>query len=98
MAPNHPLYTAYLGMVAFLYFAWFWTHGGQTLGMRAWRIRLAGRGGEPVTWSLALLRFLGAAVSLACAGAGYLWVLVDRERMTWHDRLSATVLTVEAKA
>ena len=27
-------------MAHYLFFAWFWTHGGQTLGMRAWKLRL----------------------------------------------------------
>ena len=92
-----PLYTLYLFAVSFLYFAWAWTRGGQTLGMRAWRLRLVRRDGLPVTWGLAALRFLAALLSWAVAGAGFLWVLVDSDRLSWHDRLSATHLILEPR-
>ena len=82
----------YLVMVCFLFFGWFWTHGGQTLGMRAWRLRLVGPGGSPVSWRHAAVRFLGAALSWAPLGAGFWWSLVDPEKLTWHDRLSGTRL------
>ncbi len=32
IAPNNAAYSAYLLGLSFLYFGWFWTHGGQTLG------------------------------------------------------------------
>jgi uncharacterized RDD family membrane protein YckC len=75
---------------AWLFFAWFWTHGGQTLGMRAWRLQLVRADGGPVRWSQTLRRFAGAALSVAAFGLGFLWVLVDPQRLTWHDHLSGT--------
>ena len=39
-AIQHFLYKVFLFFVSFLFFDWFWRHGGQTLGMRAWRIRV----------------------------------------------------------
>jgi uncharacterized RDD family membrane protein YckC len=91
IGPHHPLYTAYLLSIAFLYFAWPWVHGGQTLGMRAWRIRVQQRSGAPVTWGQALARFVAAIASWLALGLGFLWALVGSERLTWHDRLSETV-------
>jgi len=55
---NNPLFTTYLFLVSFFFFAWFWTHGGQTLGMRAWRLRLQLQSAGPIGWWHALLRFL----------------------------------------
>ena len=97
--PNEPLYTTYLIGVSFLYFGWFWTHGGQTLGMRAWRLRIEPETGGPVSWKLALMRFGSAILSWLPLGAGYLWMLIDRRGLTWHDRLSGTrvILTPKAK-
>ncbi len=92
--PNNPLFTTYLFLVAFFFFAWFWTHGGQTLGMRAWRIRVQQRDGSPITLWQALLRFLGALASWACLGLGFLWILFDQERQSWHDRFSETILVM----
>lgn len=88
--PGQPIYTAYLIAVSFVYFAWFWTHGGQTLGMRAWRVTLRTRDGSAVTWRHALVRSVAAVLSWIPCGAGFLWGLFDRERLTWHDRLSGT--------
>ena len=39
------------------YFVWFWMHGGQTLAMKTWRIRLVGPNGAPVALGRALARY-----------------------------------------
>lgn len=90
IAPGQGWYEAYLLAVAFGYFGWFWTHGGQTLGMRSWRLRLVGDARKSATWGQALLRFAGACVSWLVFGAGFLWVLVDRQGLAWHDHISGT--------
>jgi len=79
------------------FFTWFWTHGGQTLGMRAWRLKLLSRDGQAVTLRQALVRLAGALLSLLPAGLGLLWVLIDPQRCAWHDRLSDTRLIVLPK-
>jgi len=88
----HPLFQLYLGLVMMGFFLGFWLRGGQTLGMRAWQIRLRDRRGEPVRPAQALARFLGALLSWLSLGLGYLWMLLDREGLSWHDRLSGTRL------
>jgi uncharacterized RDD family membrane protein YckC len=95
---HHPLFTSYIFFVCFFFFGWFWTHGGQTLGMRAWRVRVVRHdGGGPISWWQALLRFLVAIASWLALGAGFLWSLFDKERRTWHDIYSETVLVVLPK-
>jgi len=66
------------------YFLWCWLRGGQTLAMRAWRIRLV-----DVTPRKALVRFVLAAALLPLS---ILWALVDRDRQFLHDRLAGTRL------
>ncbi len=83
-------YTAYLVALSFGYFGWFWTHGGQTLGMRSWRLRLVGAGQDGASWRQALVRFVSACFSWLAFGAGFVWLLVDPDRLTWHDRVSRT--------
>lgn len=86
----HPyLRLVYFILVSAGFFGWFWTHGGQTLGMRAWGLRLSGPNGAPVQWSQALLRF---AAGLLSGGLGLFWVLWDPEGRALHDRWSATWL------
>lgn len=82
----------YLLTIIFIYLGWQWTHGGQTLGMKAWHLQAVSHNHTPLDWRLAGLRFLAALLSTAAAGLGYIWLLIDRDRLAWHDRLSGTRL------
>ena len=57
---GNPLITTYLLVVSFMFFGWFWTHGGQTLGMRAWKLRVQQYTGEAIKWWQAIIRFVTA--------------------------------------
>lgn len=83
-------------LVAFAFFGGFWRAGGQTIGMRAWRIRVIRDNGERLRWRDAALRYLVAIVSWAALGLGFAWSLFDRERRTWHDIASNTRLVRDA--
>ena len=72
------------------FYVGFWTHGGQTLGMLAWRIRAQSRDGSPMSVRQALLRFLCAWPSFFLFGLGFLWLYFDPEGDAAHDRLSRT--------
>ena len=71
-------------MVLAAYFLWCWLRGGQTLAMRAWKIRLV-----DVTPGKAIARFLIAAALLPLS---VVWALFDRDRQFLHDRLAGTRL------
>jgi uncharacterized RDD family membrane protein YckC len=94
---SNPIYTIYMFLISFSFYAWFWTHGGQTLGMRIWRIRVQNPDGTPIGLWQAMLRFLVAIASWGAFGLGFLWSLWDREKLTWHDRYSMTVLVIMPK-
>jgi len=101
-SPDRPLWLlstlrVSLLLVTFMFFAGFWTHGGQTLGMRAWRLKLISASGDPVTWKQALWRFAAAIPSIGAFGLGLIWMLLDKERCAVHDRLSGTRLILLAK-
>jgi uncharacterized RDD family membrane protein YckC len=72
------------------YFVVSWARGGQTIGMRAWRLRVVDASGANLHWLRALLRFVVALVSLAALGAGFWWALVDAQGRTWHDIVAST--------
>lgn len=93
----HPFFTIYLFLVSFAFYGWFWTHGGQTLGMKVWNIRVQNREGGAITLWQAALRFVVALLSLGALGLGFLWSLIDKEKLTWHDRYSMSVLVVLPK-
>lgn len=86
------IYFIYLSVWSFLFFGWQWTHGGQTLGMRAWKIKILDVNNKPVTWLLSGKRFLLAMMSWAIFGLGFIWGLFDPEKLTFHDRYSGTRL------
>lgn len=88
---------ALLALSAFAFFAFFWTRGGMTLGMQAWRLRVQTLDGCSITLLQALQRFLVAGLSLALFGLGHVWVLFDRERRSWPDIVSGTRVVVLPK-
>ena len=88
----YPYYISCLLIISFCFYGWFWTHGGQTLGMKTWKMKLQQSNGQSITWALALIRFIAALISWSAAGLGYLWSLFHPQRRTWHDIASHCVL------
>ena len=62
-----PIFYSYLFIVTWFFFAWFWTHGGQTLGLRSWSLRLQTTEGKAINWTQSLLRFLIAGTPWVAA-------------------------------
>lgn len=89
---GNPIFLLYLLMVSLFFYGWFWTHGGQTLGMRAWKVYLVGQSQIEVTWKQASVRFCVAILSWLCVGVGFLWQWLSKEKLSWHDLLSGTQL------
>ena len=75
-----------------LYASGSWRRGGQTLGMRPWRLTVVMADGSRPTRRAAWLRYSVGTLSLLAAGLGFWWALVDRDRLAWHDRASGTRL------
>jgi uncharacterized RDD family membrane protein YckC len=83
-------YQLYLVLVAGAYFTWQWMRGGQTLPMKTWRLKLVRRDGGALTLRDAAVRYTGALISVAALGCGFLWALLDPERLFLHDRIART--------
>jgi uncharacterized RDD family membrane protein YckC len=88
----YPLYVIVVVGLSYLYFAWFWIHGGQTLGMKTWRVQLVSQDEIAIDWKLTVIRFISAIFSWGFFGLGFLWALFDKNRRCWHDISSKTVL------
>ncbi|MCK5896710.1 MAG: RDD family protein [Cocleimonas sp.] len=86
------LFFVYLLAFGYFFFGWFWTHGGQTLGMRAWKLEVITFEGQSINWTQALFRYVYSIISWIPLGAGYLWMLVDKNKLMFHDRVSKTVI------
>ena len=77
-------------LVIYGFFVGFWSRSGRTLGMQSWRLQLETEDGSEVGIYTANIRFFAALLSLLPAGLGFLWSLWDRDKLTWHDRISKT--------
>jgi uncharacterized RDD family membrane protein YckC len=88
---QYTLFTAMLGS-AFLFFGWFWTNSGQTIGMQAWKIRIVNNDGSSISWRQVLLRYVTAPAALALAGIGYWWSLFDAQKRSWPDIVSGSMV------
>ena len=84
------LFQIYLWLVFGFYFLWCWLRGGQTLPMKAWKLRVISADGQGITATQATLRYLYAWISLLSLGIGFLWAFMDKDRQFLHDRLART--------
>ncbi|WP_296219436.1 RDD family protein [Pseudomonas sp. UBA2684] len=80
-----PLLSTLLVLSLFGFFGKFWTHTGQTLGMQVWGVRIQNSDGTAITLWQALLRFIVAIGSWLCLGLGFLWILWNKDKRSWHD-------------
>jgi uncharacterized RDD family membrane protein YckC len=73
-----------------IYFVWYWHHGGQTLAMQTWQLKIIGVDGKPPRLKQLILRYVLSWPSLLFYGAGMIWACFDRDRQFLHERLSGT--------
>lgn len=75
------------------FFMWFWRNGGQTIGMRAWRLRLFSTNEHPMGYGRTFIRIL-----CSLGGLGTLLVLLDfKNKQSLQDRLASTEMLVLSK-
>ncbi|MEQ1635647.1 MAG: RDD family protein [Methylococcales bacterium] len=85
--PSQTFYPLYLVSVSFIFFGWFWTHGGQTPGSRAWKIKVLTLEQHPLTWRQAAMRFLSILLTL---GLDLIWLLVNKRYLALYERWSGS--------
>ena len=73
-----------------LYYVFFWSLTGQTIGQRVMGLRVVRLDGRRLGFWLSLVRWIGCQVCILTLGIGFLWVLGDNRRMGWHDKLART--------
>ncbi len=83
-------YRVVLALVVYAFFVGFWSRSGRTLGMQSWRLQLETADGGMPSITTASLRFFAAIISFLPLGLGFLWQVWDRDKLTWHDRISHT--------
>ena len=79
---------AFFAVLAYHVALWSWI--STTVGGIICRVRLVRTDRTPLQFSDALVRGLAGIFSLAVAGLGWLWILWDERRQSWHDRVAGT--------
>lgn len=95
--PGARSFQIYLISLWVLFYTYFWTRGGQTAGMIAWRLKIVSTNHQPIKLTQALTRFLLSIPSLLFLGVGLIWAIFDKDSLTLYDRLSGTRLIVVPK-
>jgi uncharacterized RDD family membrane protein YckC len=83
-------YRVLLVLVLGIYLTWGWVKGGQSLGMRPWRLWVVSTDGRPLTWGRAWLRYLVAILGWLPFGAGHWWPVLETHGRSWHDLAAGT--------
>jgi len=100
--PNRPLPLSSLIVICTLvfsvaYYVVAWSRTGQTVGKTMLGIKIVGADGKPLSGGKAFLRYIGYLVSGIVFALGFIWVLFDRKRQGWHDKMAGTYV-VDADA
>lgn len=77
------------------YFTFFHSYNGQTVGKLVCGIRVVDIKGKNISIFKSLVRFFGYYLSLYCLGFGFLWVLIDKNRQGWHDKLAGSIVVLK---
>jgi uncharacterized RDD family membrane protein YckC len=77
----------FLWLTVGVYFVWCWRKKGQTLAMQTWQLKLLNPEAQLLTLKAAIVRYVLANFSLMIFGLGFLWAIVDRDRLFLHDRM-----------
>ena len=90
----------FLWLVTGAYFVWCWTKTGQTLATKTWKIKLVSQNlakqnitnqqNVNLNMQQAMIRYALASASVLACGLGFVWALVDKDRLFLHDRLLKT--------
>jgi len=74
------------------YFTWFHGAGGRTPGKMLFGLRVVQASGEPATFGVAFLRWVGYLISGLFFCLGFLWIAFDGRKQGWHDKIAATIV------
>jgi uncharacterized RDD family membrane protein YckC len=74
------------------YGALMWKLRGTTVGGIVCNLQVVRLDGREIDWPTAVVRALSCFLSLVVAGLGFIWMVFDDERQTWHDKIAGTVV------
>ncbi|HTT57464.1 MAG TPA: RDD family protein [Opitutaceae bacterium] len=80
------------GLLAAAYAAVLWKLRGTTVGGSIFHLKVVRLDDRPLDWTAAIVRALGCLISLVVIGLGFLWVVFDDGKQSWHDKIAGTTV------
>jgi uncharacterized RDD family membrane protein YckC len=77
-----------------VYGAIMWKLKGTTIGGIVCGLQVVRLDGRPIDWPTAIVRALSCFLSLFAIGLGFIWVALDEERQSWHDKIAGTTVVL----
>jgi uncharacterized RDD family membrane protein YckC len=85
-------------IVSLAYFSYFeGSQSGQTIGKKALGIRVIDfAAGGALGFGRGFIRWISRILSTIPCFLGYFWMLWDKEKQTWHDKIATSVVVPES--
>ena len=77
-------------IISIFYFTYFFGTTGQTPGKQVMKIKVVTVDGSPLTYGVGFLRWFGYLVSGLTFGIGFLWILIDKNKQGFEDKIAKT--------
>jgi uncharacterized RDD family membrane protein YckC len=88
----------YLPPIAAAYGALLWKWRSTTIGGIVCNLKVVRLDDRPIDWSTCIVRALGCVLSVTAVGLGFIWIAIDDDRQSWHDKIAGTVVVRLPKA
>lgn len=80
------IFQIYLWLISGVYLTYCWTSSGQTLAMRAWKLKIISSRGH-LTNKLAWIRYVFVTFSALAGAIGFIWALANKKHIYLHDQI-----------
>jgi uncharacterized RDD family membrane protein YckC len=80
----------FIFIINIAYYTYFHGNTGQTPGKMICKLKVVRVNGEPLGYGRAFLRWVGYLASWAAFALGFLWVIFDRQKQAWHDKIAGS--------
>ncbi|MDP2637905.1 MAG: RDD family protein [Candidatus Levybacteria bacterium] len=83
----------YFYLLQLVYFVFFWVKmDGQTLGKKVMKIRVVRQDKRKLDIQTGVIRYIGYLISGIALGLGFFWVIWDKKKQGWHDKMAKTLV------